>query len=383
MRARSTVDDPTPSYVFHKSDLHELLEERAGPCVSIYFPSHRRKTEARSDSILYRNLCREVEKILLRDAESGPAREIAGKLKAIDEPEFWEHGSEGVAVFAAPGFLRCYRLPMTCPQLEVVGGSFHTKPLIRYLHSGDAYQVLSVGLQHVELLEGWGDDLQRVPLPGVPRSLEAVVGDAEPSTGTQDRAPIGGSDDGPQRTAELERYFREVGRALQRTVLKNSHKPLILAASAQQQPLFRRASPLAGLLDAGIHQDVSRADVDEIRARAREILQPLFDARLEKNKEAVVHAVAKGHGSDRLLPVARAAAEGRVKQLIVESGRRFWGLLNRQTGDVLPGDSHKNAYDVDVYDELAEMTFQQGGEVLVLDKERMPGSTGIAAIFRY
>ncbi len=76
--ARNAAVDFTPSFVFRIEDLQGLLAPRQGPCVSIYFPSHRRKTEARSDSILYRNLCREVEKILQQEAKTLLATQVKG-----------------------------------------------------------------------------------------------------------------------------------------------------------------------------------------------------------------------------------------------------------------------------------------------------------------
>jgi hypothetical protein len=94
-------------------DLKALLQVREPPCVSVYLPTHRRRPEARSDAIAYRNLCREAEKILERDVAGPVARKLVERLQSIDRQEFWDEGrlSDGLAVFASSGFLGAYRLP--------------------------------------------------------------------------------------------------------------------------------------------------------------------------------------------------------------------------------------------------------------------------------
>jgi hypothetical protein len=380
---------PAIAYAFGLDDLKALLESREGPCVSVYFPAHRRKTEARSDSILYRNLCREVEKILLRDTSAPITQEIAARLRGIDEPEFWERGSDGVAVFASPDFFACYRLPMALPTLHVIGGTFHMKPMLRYLQGGLSYHVLALSLHRAVLYEGWGDGLQEVPAHGMPASIEDVSGaDGTPEARGPhprggDRANQAHGGGGEQGKAEIEKYFREVARVLQKNGLKSPKKPLILAAQGHHQPLFRKVAQLSNLIDEGIVVDAAKLTPEAICAEARRLLQPRFEQRIRAAVEEYGLAASRGQGSDKLPEISARVAQGRVKQLFVESGRRFWGLLDRSSGEILPGEPVKNAYDVDLYDELAELTLARGGDVLVLSSEQMPAKTGIAATYRY
>ena len=381
---------PEPSYVFTPENLKKLLEERDGPCASVYLPAHRRKTESRSDSILYRNLCREVEKILERDTSSATTRQIVSQLTAVDEPEFWERGSDGVAVFASADFFACYRLPMIFPSLEVVGGTFHTKPMLRYLQEGHSYHVLVLTLHHVALYDGVGsEELQEVPLRGLPRSLEEAVGK---DSGPGQRGPHPRGEDrthhlqgasGDNGKASVEKFFREVARGLSRNGIKDSRKPLILAAQAQHRSLFQKIAQIPALFEEGIVADAGKLTADAIRSEALRILKPEFERRITRASEDYGLAASRAQGSDRLQDVAHAVAEGRVRRLFVESGRRIWGLLDRGTGDVIPGEPHKNAYDVDLLDELAELTMARGGDVLVLPPEKMPSKTGLAATYRF
>ena len=58
------------------------------------------------------------------------------------------------------------------------------------------------------------------------------------------------------------------------------------------------------------------------------------------------------------------------------------GKINLETGEIDTKDLKETAVD-DVLDDLAEVVFKTGGEVVVLPKERMPVETGAAAIFRW
>jgi len=69
-----------------------------------------------------------------------------------------------LAVLAAPGLFRVYRLQRPVPELVVVADSFHTKPLMRILQSADRYQVLGLNRQEIKLFEGNRDALDEIEL---------------------------------------------------------------------------------------------------------------------------------------------------------------------------------------------------------------------------
>ena len=181
----------------------------------------------------------------------------------------------------------------------------------------------------------------------------------------------------------MEKFFREVARGLSKNGLGESRKPLILAAQSHYQPMFRRVAQLPNLLEKGIVVDAGKLTEDLIRSEARRILSPELEERVRAAKEEYAMATSRGQASERLREIARAVAQGRAKRLFVEVGRRIWGLLDAESGDVLPGETRKNAYDIDLLDELAELTLARGGQVLVLPSDQMPSGTGVAATYRY
>jgi len=73
---------------------------------------------------------------------------------------------------------------------------------------------------------------------------------------------------------------------------------------------------------------------------------------------------------------------GRVYQMFVESDRVVPGTLDRRTGEVIMRSAPSAAGD-DLLDEMAVLVISKGGQVVMLPSEKMPSSTGLAAIYRY
>jgi hypothetical protein len=353
----------------------------------VYLPTHRRRTEGRSDAIAYRNLCREVEKILERDVPGPPARDIARRLRSLDREEFWEQGrlADGLAVFAASGLLAAYRLQGRFPELQVVGPSFHTKPLIRFLQESSlGYHVLLLSLRRVALYEGFGDVIQEVSLNDVAASVDEFREPPEGGRqGHRDRLSYGQGTTREEAKADMEKFFRALAKDLWKNHLHGSARPVILAALPQHQAVFRKVSPIQTLVDGGISVDPSAWTIDQVKAEARRVLEPEIARRIGKAREEFALARSRGQGSDSLKETAEAVVKGRVKLLLVESGRRIWGMLDTGNGGILPGDPSRNAYDVDLLDEMAEITLSHGGDVFVLTKDQMPTANGLAAVFRF
>src|SRR6266540_3359133 len=122
--------------LFTRADLRALLAERAGPCVSLFLPTHRGGAEA--DPIRWRVLLHKAEQRLtaagLRASEAQAL--LAPGRHLLEDTAFWKHQCDGLAAFLAPDFLRLYRLPLAFEELIATDGRFHLKPLLPLL-SGD------------------------------------------------------------------------------------------------------------------------------------------------------------------------------------------------------------------------------------------------------
>jgi len=375
--------------------LAELASVHQQPCLSLYQPTHRSRSENQQDPIRFRNLVKELKRSLRQKYPAVETRFLLEPFEALDhDHDFWNHTLDGLAVLGGPSLFRVFRLQRTVPELAVVADSFHIMPLRRFLQSVGRYQVLGLSLRKIQLFEGNRDALDEIePAPGVPRTITGALGDELTDTHLtiasyggigQASTPMhhghGGKQDGVQTDAE--RFFRAIDHALLEHHSRPSGLPLILAALPEYHSLFHRVSHNPFLMEEGLPINPDELPIYELRERAWQVVEPHYQARLATQADEFVVAKSKGLGSDDLAQVAQAAAAGRVATLLIQSDRQISGRLDSETGRVEAADlSHPQVNDL--LDELVELVGKMGGQVLVISPEQMPGQTGLAATYRY
>ncbi|HYE37402.1 hypothetical protein [Methylocaldum sp.] len=371
-----------------------LLGIQEPPCLSLYQPTHRHHPDNQQDPIRFRNLVKTLEESLWRAYPEEQVQPLIESFLALaGDRGFWNHTLDGLAVLAAPGLFRVYRLQRPVPELAVVADSFHTKPLLRILQSADRYQVLGLNRREVKLFEGNRDALDEIELaPEVPRTITEALGEelTEPhlTISTYGSGPTGPAmhhGQGAKKDEvdlDAERFFRAVDRAVLEHHSRPSGLPLLLAALPEHHHLFRQVSHNPFLLAEGIDIHPDAVSADALRERAWRTVEPYYLARLTELVETFGAAKAKGLGADDPAQVAGAAVAGRVATLLIDADCEVPGRIDPATGRVEFGNLAHPEVD-DLLDDLAEWVLKTGGQVVVVPAERMPTETGVAAIYRY
>lgn len=376
------------------NDIELLLTERVGPCLSLYMPTHRHHPENKQDPIVYKNLVKSLEESLLRQHSSNAAKTLLEAFRRLpDDATFWNSTWDGLAVLGAAGMFRVIKLQRTVSKLAIVAPSFHVKPLLRSLQSADRYQVLALNRRDIRLYEGDREALDEVKLEaGVPRTIDQALG-AESTEPHETVGSYGGVQAGSSmrhghgsRTDEADsdedRFFRAIDRAILDYHSRPSGLPLLLAALKQYHATFRKLSRNPLLLDHGIEVDASSLTIDQLRQRAWAEMEPLLHLRMYNLGEEFKEAQSKALGTDDLAIAAQAAAESRVKSLLLEADRRIPGRMDKTNGGITLGELEHPEVD-DLLDDLAELVLQKGGTVAVIRAEEMPTKTGLAATYRF
>ncbi len=371
-----------------------VLEHGTPPCLSLYQPTSRHHPDNQQDPIRFRNLVKALEHSLAQQYPRDQTAALLAPFHALAaDAEFWQHTFEGLAVLGARDHFHVYRLQRPVAPLAIVADSFHMKPLLRITQSADRFQILGLNRKTVCLYEGNRDAVGALELAdGVPETLTEALG-AELDEPHLTVSSYGGAHSAMHhghggRASEVdidsERFFRAVDRAILQHHSQPSGLPLILAALPEHHRLFREVSHNPHLLADGIDVHPEALDsLDELRQRAWQVLEPRYEARLAALAEDFGTARAQKMGDDVLPQVARAAAAGRVKTLLIEAQRRVPGRLDMQTGRVdLSGDLG-DAHTDDLLDDLGELVSSLGGAVVVMPSVRMPSTTGVAAIYRF
>lgn len=111
-------------------------------------------------------------------------------------------------------------------------------------------------------------------------------------------------------------------------------------------------------------------------------MEPIYLHRLAGLVEQFEVSRSAQQGSANLSDVAVAAATGRVRVLLLEADRLIPGRMDLKTGKLHPADLQDPQVD-DMLDDLAEQVLRTGGEVIMVPVQRMPVTTGLAAIYRF
>lgn len=375
-------------------DFASGLFDSAGPCLSLYQPTHRPFTGRQGDAIRFKNLVGELESSL---AKQHSAREIAPLIAPFRElaenSEFWRGTMrDGLAVFGAPGMFRVYMLQRPMPELAIVAKSFHIKPLLRVLQSADNFHILGIDRQRIRLFAGNRDHLDEVELPeGFPRTSEDVLGEQEykrfveawaPQTGQAAIMHGGGRSSSGVLEAALERYFRGIDDAVLEQYSRPSKQPLLLVGLPENLAIFRSVSRNPHLLEASIDVNPDSLSIEELRERAWRKVEPYYLDRLAGLVDRYKEAYAHEKGDSDVAKVARSSVQGRVDTLLIDADRKVPGRMDPETGGIDFEDLSHPEID-DLLDDIAQQVLRSGREVVVVPSERMPTDTGLAAIYRF
>jgi len=389
------------------ASLRPLLLPHRPPCISLTLPTHRRVPDNRVDPLRFHHL---VEAVGLALAEHHAPAEVARLVAPLEalahHHAFWEHTHEGLSVLATDGEATVFVVDEPLPSRAQVGEKFHLTDLLRLAAAVRDVHVLALTSREARLYGLTPHGLEALPFPAptlagadTGRIERASVIDVETRQPHRVRRALGsggtlhgGAGDRRDDTrADTERFFRAVAGMMGEDAVADA-PPVILVALPELAAEYRRVAHDPRLLPDTVALDPHAASPAAIRAA----VEPLLEADRRRTVTATLDrfrtARAHGRGSADIADVAHAAVAGRVELLLLESGRRVPGRLDRDTGAVefsahdddpsLRGTAPAAA-DEDLLGAIAATVVLHGGTLLAVDRLAMPADTGLAAIERY
>lgn len=380
-------------YEMVKDFPNEIIYKEVEPCVSLYQTTHRHGPENKKDRIVFKQLVQQIEESLKQKYEKSEVQQIMNPFSRLkDDPGFWMHTLDGMAMLASRDECIVYLLSSPVENLAIVSGSFHIKPLIRYFQAANTYCLLGLGSNSISLFEGNRYGVKEIELGEEIANEIAEMNVEEHADGFLTHGSYGGAEGvamfhghGGRKDAiekDLERFFRYVDKTVMEKFSKQMKVPLILVSLEEHQGAFRKISNNPYLLQQGIALSYESLDLDQITKKAWDIMEPHFLNKTQKLADRYNKAKANALGSDVLLEVARAVFEGRVETLLVEADRIMPGRFDASTGKLEFGNIDDPECG-DIIDYIVKAVMKDKGEVVVLPPEMMPTKTGLAAIFRY
>lgn len=369
-----------------------LAQQTASPSISIFLPTHRAGRETQQDPIRFKNLLRDVEKQLL-DGGMGP-REASALLQPaqalLDDSNFWNHQSEGLAVFMTSDEFHYFPLPFSVEELLVVAQSYYITPVLPLFTNNGRYYILAISLNEVRLFEGTRDGVGRVVLPdGIPANMEAAIRLDDPQKSLQMHSGgEGGMFHGQGLGHEeekilIEQYLNLVDTSLTE-IFREQNAPLVLAGVDYLLPMYRKVSEYQNIMEEGITGSPDRLRPEELQEQAWRIVETYFQQETKKTVEQYQQLADTDKATDNVEEIVAAAFNGRVDKLILSVGSQIWGAFDAKDGKVTrSSNGQSKEYNLALLDFTAMNTLQNGGTVCALSKDEMPTGSPIAAIFRY
>lgn len=370
---RSTIGDVDP---VTRDDVRALAVGPQAPKVSIHLPTHRMGAEVRQDPVQLRKLLDRAAEELIDAGHRDQVDPILQPIRALlDDGTFWQHQSDGLAVFASPDLHRRMRVPISLAPLVHVGDTFRVAPLAPLLSGDGEFLLLAVSQNDVRLFVGSRFTLRQLDTGPMPTSMAEALAHEDPERQLQFRsggtgeAMFHGHGVGDDDKGAVERYLRSVEHGLH-DLLGADRRPLVLACVGYYVPIFRSVSRQVDLVEHAVEGNPEHAKPAELHAAAWECVRERFDS---GHRAWLRYQEALGTSSvSRTLSDALARAmEGRVDTLFVGDGTRDGGA------------SDGDRYDPVQVDRAILATLAASGDVVSVPADQLPGGEAAAALLRY
>jgi hypothetical protein len=363
-------------------------------------PTYRVGADVEQNPIRLKNRLDAAQEQLIAGGMDKPAAEelLQPARQLLSDEVYWQHQSDGLALFLSPEMQRAYRMPYDFEALTVVADRFHLKPLLPLLSGNGQFYLLTLSQKGVKLYQGSKYSVSQVPTEDVPESLFELLDydelDYHMQFHTKSRTPGGkpatregvfhGHNVGEaDRKEDIFKYFQKVDDALE-PLLRDGGRPLVLAGVDYLLPIYREANSYEHLADDEIEGSPDEWTVEELHEMGWEIVAPIFKADREEAEQLYQQLLGKGadYASHDLAEIVPAAYFERVEVLFVAVDEQRWGAFDPESGEI---ETHEEPQpgDEDLLDLAALHTLLNSGAIYADEPEALPDGASIAALFRY
>jgi hypothetical protein len=145
--------------------------------------------------------------------------------------------------------------------------------------------------------------------------------------------------------------------------------------------IYRSVNSYPRLAATSLPGNPEGATNEELAAGARTVLDELYASELAETLELWELRTGQRRTLTDVADVARAATFGAVDTVLVDIDAVVPGAVDEETGGVTFASETAATYGV--VDEIARRVWLNGGRVLALRRDEVPGDQGVGAILRY
>lgn len=373
----------------------ESLADISGPhCISIFIPTFRAGQE-QEDRIRYKNALSDVKNQLIN--REIPSEEVDGILKEakarIDDLEFWQHQSDGLAVFIAEGQTHFYELPIHFKPFTYVGKQLYLSPLMPVLVDNAKFFLLAISQGSTRFFEGERYAITEIETGEyLPKSINDLMKFIEAENQLQhhsgrggDKAAIfhgqGGGKD--MEDTRLREYVRMINKGVMDMMCDDDKEPLILATTEEMAALYRQENSYPNLFPDFVSGNPEHDDPALLHEKAWALLEPSTGEERAERTDTFESALAENEASFSMHDIVPAAIAGRVKTLFVAEGDEIWGKYESDQHEIQIMEKG-NQGALPLINQAVINTYLNGGSVYLMPRTDLPRPTSsVNAIYRY
>jgi hypothetical protein len=379
-----------------KEQITSLAGHTDDHCITIYIPTSQAGVEKneQKDIIAFKNALQQVTyQLRQRGVDQGVIEDLLKPgYDLIRNNEFWLNLSQGLAVFVADGFFKYIKLPMAPKEEVFINSSFYMSPLIPVMTSREYFYVLVLSKKQSKLYRANAFGMTFIPVPELPNGVDDVVHFEEKDDQKLFRTDTSGAGHGanfhgtgagkPDEKQHIAMYFDEVDETLWKAILNKENVPLLLVGVEYLIPIYRQVAEYKNIWPDAVTGNHEYDDTDSLYQQAWQVMAPYFLERFNKARENYGNQSATELTSSIADDVIPAAYYGRVSTLFVRKDDHIWGSFDEMNNELAIHDTREEK-DEDLVDKAVIKTLLNGGEVHIVEKERMPADSQLAAIMRY
>ena len=358
-----------------ESELRLLAAIHEPAVVTIYLPTTPTTQDAAGEAMAFHNLVREAMNEVRSRSElpRGDDDYIEVQLlDLVDDDDFWAHQSHGLGVITTANGQWTFRLPHKPIAQVHVDDRAHLVQLIAATAAQDAH-VLCLSEGEVRLIDVAADlPPKEVKVAGMPTDAASAVG----KSSINDRSPSGRLVGSEGKRVRLRQYARLVDDALM-PLLRGDERPLVLIATEPIYSIFRQVCSAPTLVAQGVEANADKWSLPQIAEAVQPVLvQHAADSDVELAELVDVRRGQRRATTD-LADIAHAATIGAVDTLILDREYDERGTI----GD--DGSLTLDPAGPAIAEELTRRVVANGGRVIALAADRLPGGSPTTAVLRY
>ena len=384
-----------PGILYRK--LFEYLANYSSPiCITIFQPTHQKGMEVNenNDAMLFRGMLTQVTKMLEEKqlSKSQIERILEPAFDFLRSDPFRSDTRAGLAVFMAEGVFHYIKLSIATPEEIHINSSFYVAPLVPAMTMPEHYFILAISKKLARFFRADAFGIEEIEIDELPRGEEDVVHFEEKDerslfrtggrggTGVTNTHGIGTGK--PDEKTNLALYLKEVDRTLWTSVLAREQSPLLLAGVEYEVAIYRQVSQYHFIAPEILTGNYENEPASLIFEKAKQKMAYYFDQRLQKALHGYLNNSANQLTSSIADDVIPASYYGQVNVLFAQKGAHIWGRFDEQKNELHIHDSKMEGDDC-LLDKAIVKTIANGGEVHILEREKMPANSQLAALFRY